>query len=211
MCSDPFGSILLRDIQPRQPHPNSRCPTTRSFEEEAGAAAFSCKRNTVQLCNTKPKLVNRRMKQRRGENRHIDEWVRVSHRNQFDRRRQVGDRRRSRECFVGQYGENVGRRHVRTPSLGYKSNRFSSNNEHGTVRVLHHPRRNAPDEKPGDGTQPLGPHHDQIGMFFGGRLHDLFSRVPKVAQGSAVNPASTSFCTLCSSNFCACLLQPGIL
>jgi len=63
-------------------------------------------------------------------------------------------------------------------SLGYKNNRFSSNNEHGTVRVLHHPRRNAPDEKPGDAAQPLGPHHDQIGLVFGGRLHDLFSRLP---------------------------------
>jgi hypothetical protein len=67
-------------------------------------------------------------------------------------------------------------------SLGYKTNRFSSNNEHRTVRVLHHSRRHAPDEKPGDGTQPLGPHHDYISMFFGGRLHDLFSRIPKITQ-----------------------------
>jgi len=67
---------------------------------------------------------------------------------------------------------------VRLLSLGYKNNRFSSNDEHGTVRVLHHPRRNAPDEKPGDAAQPLGPHHDQIGLVFGDRLHDLFSRLP---------------------------------
>ena len=67
-------------------------------------------------------------------------------------------------------------------SLGYKTNRFSSNNEYGTVRVLHHPRRHAPEEKPGNGPQPFGTHHDQIGLLSGGRLHDLFSRVPKVAQ-----------------------------
>ena len=59
---------------------------------------------------------------------------------------------------------------------------LSSNNEHGTVRVLHHPRRNAPEEKPGDGAQPFGPHHDQIGMLFGRHLHDLFSRLPKLTH-----------------------------
>ena len=42
---------------------------------------------------------------------------------------------------------------------------LSSNDEHGTVRVLDHPRRHAPEEEPGNGAQPLGPHHDQIGML----------------------------------------------
>ena len=59
---------------------------------------------------------------------------------------------------------------------------LSSNHEHGTVRVLHHPRRHAPEEKPGDGTQPFGPYHNQIGMLFGGHLHDLFSRLPKLTH-----------------------------
>src|SRR6185295_12274970 len=53
------------------------------------------------------------------------------------------------------------------------------NDEYSTVRVLHHPRRNAPDKKPSDGTQPLGPHHDQVGMLFGGHVPDLFRWLPK--------------------------------
>src|SRR6266850_4158527 len=57
---------------------------------------------------------------------------------------------------------------------------LSSNNEHGTARVLHHPRRNAPEENPGNGAQPFGPHHNQIGLVFGGYFHDGFSRPPKL-------------------------------
>jgi hypothetical protein len=48
--------------------------------------------------------------------------------------------------------------------------------------VLHHPRRHAPEEKPGNSAQPFSPHHNQIGMVFGGQLHDLFSRLPKLAH-----------------------------
>ena len=59
---------------------------------------------------------------------------------------------------------------------------LSSNNEYGTVCVLHHPRRHAPEEEPSYGAQPFGPHHDQIGMVCGGHLHDLFSRLPKLTQ-----------------------------
>ena len=59
---------------------------------------------------------------------------------------------------------------------------LSSNDEHGTVRVLHHPGRHAPDEEPVNGAQPLGPHHDQIGTVFGGHLHDHFSRLSKLTD-----------------------------
>src|SRR6185295_9173805 len=58
----------------------------------------------------------------------------------------------------------------------------SSNDEHGTLRVLHHSRRNAPEEKPVNGGQSFGSHHDQIGMLFRGCLHDFFSWITKLTQ-----------------------------
>ena len=57
-----------------------------------------------------------------------------------------------------------------------------SHHEDRAGTVLHHPRRHAPEKKPVNGAQPLGPHHDQIGMVFGGHLHDLFSWLPKLTQ-----------------------------
>ena len=42
---------------------------------------------------------------------------------------------------------------------------LSSHDEHGAFRVLHHSRRHAPNEKPGDRAKPFGPHHDQIGLL----------------------------------------------
>jgi hypothetical protein len=59
---------------------------------------------------------------------------------------------------------------------------LSSNDEHGTLRVLHHSRRNAPEEKPVNGGQSFGSHHDQIGMLFRGCLHDLFGWITKLTQ-----------------------------
>src|SRR6185295_7483168 len=93
MCSDLFDPILQCEIQPRHPLQDSRCPTERSSEEQAEAATFSCKGITPLMGITKPTRVNRRIRQRRGEYRHIDEWLRVSHNNQFARRRQVGAER----------------------------------------------------------------------------------------------------------------------
>jgi len=47
------------------------------------------------------------MKQRRGENRHMDGRLHVSHRNHLNRRRQLGDRRRNREPFRSRYCEGI--------------------------------------------------------------------------------------------------------
>ena len=59
------------------------------------------------MYSKKPELENRRMKQNRGENRHMDGWWRVSHRNHFNRGRRLGNRRRNREPFGSRYGESV--------------------------------------------------------------------------------------------------------
>jgi len=59
---------------------------------------------------------------------------------------------------------------------------LSSNDEHSAVRMLDHPRRHAPKEKPVNGAQPFSPHHNQIGPLLRGRLHDLFSRLPDWTQ-----------------------------
>jgi hypothetical protein len=50
------------------------------------------------------------------------------------------------------------------------------------MRVLNHPRRHAPEEKPVNASQPFGSRHDQIGMLLGGHLHDLFSRITKPTE-----------------------------
>ena len=42
-------------------------------------------------------------------------------------------------------------------SLGHKSNRFSSSNKKGTVRVSHHSRRHVPEVQPGNRIQPSCP------------------------------------------------------
>ena len=60
---------------------------------------------------------------------------------------------------------------------------LSSNDEHGTVRILHHARRHAAEEKPIKRAQPLGPHHDQIDLLFRSSIHDLFSGIPQPAYG----------------------------
>jgi len=65
------------------------------------------------------------MKQRRGENRHMDGQLRVSHRNHFNRRRQWGDRRRDREPFGSRYGDRVG--------CSYRTQKW-----HGHAEHLHH-------------------------------------------------------------------------
>jgi hypothetical protein len=65
---------------------------------------------------------------------------------------------------------------------------LSSDDEHGTARVLHHSRRNAPEENPGNGAQPFDPHHNQIGWVCGGHLHDRFSRPPKLIHRLGCNP-----------------------
>ena len=47
------------------------------------------------------------MKQHRGKNHHMGGRLRVSHRNNFDRRRRLGERRRNGEPFGDRFGEGV--------------------------------------------------------------------------------------------------------
>ncbi len=49
------------------------------------------RRRASMMCSKKPKLKNWRVKQNRGENRHMEGRLIVSHRNHFDRRRQLGE------------------------------------------------------------------------------------------------------------------------
>lgn len=58
--------------------------------------------------NKETELDNRRMKQRRSENRHMYRRLTVSHRNRFEWRRQLGKQRRNREPLGDREGESIG-------------------------------------------------------------------------------------------------------